>query len=276
MKEKEKTKDLIIEELQEMHEKVTELEKVKVKYNQIEKKLKQSHKKLKKFMESIAYIITEIVEIRDPYLIGRHQRVSKLATAIAQEMKLSRDKIEGVRFASLVHDIGKVNLPTEIVSKLNKLSEVEFNFIKNYPKIGYDILKKVDFLWPIAEIVFQHQEKIDGSGYPRGLKGAEILIEAKILGVANVVEAMSSSRSYRPAVSVEESLAEISKNKNILFSPEVVDTCIKLFKEKGFKFEGEIKRRGMIQKKLPPNSLIFSLRRKVKKRKQPEIERRLF
>jgi HD-GYP domain-containing protein (c-di-GMP phosphodiesterase class II) len=236
MKEKEKTKDLIIEELQEMHEKVTELEKVKVKYNQIEKKLKQSHKKLKKFMESIAYIITEIVEIRDPYLIGRHQRVSKLATAIAQEMKLSRDKIEGVRFASLVHDIGKVNLPTEIVSKLNKLSEVEFNFIKNYPKIGYDILKKVDFLWPIAEIVFQHQEKIDGSGYPRGLKGAEILIEAKILGVANVVEAMSSSRSYRPAVSVEESLTEISKNKNILFSPEVVDACVKLFKEKGFKF----------------------------------------
>jgi putative nucleotidyltransferase with HDIG domain len=235
MKEKEKTKDLIIEELQEMHEKVTELEKVKVKYNQIEKKLKQSHKKLKKFMESIAYIITEIVEIRDPYLIGHHQRVSQLATAIAQEMKLSRDKIEGVRFASLVHDVGKVNLPTEIVSKLNKLSEVEFNFVKNHPKISYNILKKVDFPWPIAEIVFQHHEKINGSGYPRGLKGAEILIEAKILGVANVVEAMSSSRSYRPAISVEEFLAEISKNKNILFDPEVVDACLRLFKEKGFK-----------------------------------------
>ncbi|GAJ13775.1 unnamed protein product, partial [marine sediment metagenome] len=146
------------------------------------------------------------------------------------------DKIEGVRFASLVHDVGKVNLPTEIVSKLNKLSEVEFNFIKNHPKISYNILKKVDFPWPIAEIVFQHHEKIDGSGYPRGLKGAEILIEAKILGVANVIEAMSSSRSYRPAISIEESLAEISKNKNILFDPEVVDACIKLFKEKGFKF----------------------------------------
>jgi putative nucleotidyltransferase with HDIG domain len=236
MKNIEKKKDPLVEELREMREKIAGLEKVKFKCNQIEKELRQSYKKLKKFMESIAYIITEIVEIRDPYLIGHHQRVSKLATAIAQEMKLPRDKIEGVRFASLVHDIGKVNLPTEIVSKLNKLSEVEFNFIKNHPKIGYNILKKVDFLWPIAEIVFQHQEKIDGSGYPRGLKGAEILIEARILGVANIIEAMSSSRSYRPAISVDDSLVEISKNKNILFDPEVVNTCLRLFKEKGFKF----------------------------------------
>jgi putative nucleotidyltransferase with HDIG domain len=235
MKNIEKKKNQLVEELQEMREKIAGLEKVKVKCNQLEKKLKQSYKKLKIFMESIAYVITEIVEIRDPYLIGHHQRVSQLATAIAQEMKLSRDKIEGVRFASLVHDVGKVNLPTEIVSKLNKLSEVEFNFVKNHPKISYNILKKVDFPWPIAEIVFQHHEKINGSGYPRGLKGAEILIEAKILGVANVVEAMSSSRSYRPAISVEEFLAEISKNKNILFDPEVVDACLRLFKEKGFK-----------------------------------------
>ena len=237
MKEEKKTKDLIIKELQKMQEKIAELEKVKVKCNQLENELKQSYKKLKKFMESIAYIITEIVEIRDPYLIGHHQRVSKLATAIAQEMKLSQDKIEGVRFASLVHDVGKVNLPTEFVSKPSKLMEVEFNFIKNYPKISYNILKKVDFPWPIAEIVFQHQERVDGSGYPRGLKGDEIIIEAKILGVANVVEAMSSSRSYRPALSIEGSLAEILKNKNILFDPEVADTCLKLFKEKGFKFE---------------------------------------
>jgi putative nucleotidyltransferase with HDIG domain len=233
--EKEKKKNQLVEELQEMREKIAGLEKVKVKCNQIEKELRQSYKKLKKFIEGTAHIITEIVEMRDPYLIGHHQRVSKLVTAIAQEMKLPQDKIEGVRFASLVHDVGKVNLPTEIVSKLNKLSEVEFNFVKNHPKISYNILKKVDFPWPIAEIVFQHHEKIDGSGYPRGLKGAEILIEAKILGVANVVEAMSSSRSYRPAISVEESLAEISKNKNILFDPEVVDACLRLFKEKGFK-----------------------------------------
>jgi len=220
-----------------MHEKVAELEKIKVKYNQLERKLRQSNEKLQKFIEGIAYIITEIVEIRDPYLIGHHQRVSKLATAIAQEMKLSQDKIKGAKIASLVYDVGKVNLPAEIVSKPSKLVEVEFNLVKNHPRIGYEILKKVDFPWPIAEIVFQHQEKIDGSGYPRGLKGTEILIEAKILGVANVVEAMSSYKSYRPALSIDESLMEISKYKNILFDPEVVDACLKLFKEKGFKFE---------------------------------------
>ena len=179
----------------------------------------------------------KVVETRDPYSIGHQQRVSKLATAIAQEMKLPQDKIEGTRIASLVHDIGKVNLPTEIVSKPSKLVEVEFNLVKNHPRIGYEILKKADFPWPIAEIVFQQYEKIDGSGYPRGLKGAEILIEAKILGVANVVEAMSSYKSYRPALSIDEALTEIAENKNILFDPKVVDTCLKLFKERGFKFE---------------------------------------
>jgi len=237
MKNIEEKKDQLVEELQEMHKKVAELEKIVVKDNRLEKELQQSDEKLQKLIEGIAYIITEIVEIRDPYLRGHHQRVSKLATAIAQEMKLPQDKIEGVKIASLVHDVGKVNLPTEIVSKPSALFEVEFNLLKNHPRTGYEILKKVDFPWPIAEIVFQHQEKIDGSGYPRGLKGAEILIEAKILGVANVVEAMSSYKSYRPALSIDESLAEISKHENILFDPEVVDACLKLFKEKGFKFE---------------------------------------
>ena len=236
MRYEEKTKDQLIKEMQEMQKKITELEKVKVDYNQLEEKLKQSYKKLQKIMEGTANVITKVVEIRDPYSTGHQPKVSKLATAIAQEMKLPQDKIEGTRIASLVHDIGKVNLPTEIVSKPSKLVEVEFNLLKNHPRIGYDILKKVDFPWPIAEIVFQHQEKIDGSGYPRGLKGDEICIEAKILGVANVVEAMSSYKSYRPALSIGEALAEISKNKNILFDSEVVDTCLKLFKEKGFKF----------------------------------------
>ena len=236
MKDEEKTKDQLIKEMQKMCEKVADLEEVKLKYNQVDKKLKQTHIKLQKIIEGTANIITKVVEIRDPYSTGHQQRVSKLATVIAQEMKLPQDKIEGIKIASLVHDIGKVNLPTEIVSKPSKLVEVEFNLIKNYPKVGYDILRKVDFPWPIAEIVLQHQEKIDGSGYPRGLKVDEICIEAKILGVANVVEAMSSYRSYRPALSIDESLAEIVENKNILFDPEVVDTCLKLFKEKDFKF----------------------------------------
>jgi len=236
MEDDEKTKDQLIKEMQKMREKVAGLEKVKLECNQVDKKLKQSYKKLQKIIEGTANIIMKVVETRDPYSIGHQQRVSKLATTIAQEMKLSQDKIEGTRIASLVHDIGKVNLPTEIIIKPNKLIDVEFNLIKNYPKVGYDILKKVDFPWPIAEIVLQHQEKIDGSGYPRGLKGDEICIEAKILGVANVVEAMTSYKSYRTALSIDESLAEIVENKNILFDPEVVDTCLKLFKEKDFKF----------------------------------------
>ncbi len=236
MKDEEKTKDQLVKEMQKIREKVAGLEEIKLKYNQVDRRLKQTYKKLQKFIEGTAHIIMKVVETRDPYSIGHQQKVSKLATAIAREMKLPQDKIEGIRIASLVHDIGKVNLPTEIISKPNRLIEVEFNLIKNYPKVGYDILKKVDFPWPIAEIVLQHQEKIDGSGYPRGLKGDEICIEAKILGVANVVEAMSSYKSYRPALSIDEALAEITENKNILFDPEVVDTCIKLFEEKDFKF----------------------------------------
>jgi len=236
MRDEEKAKDQLVKELQKMREKVAGLEEVKLNYKQVDKELKQTYKKLQKIIEDTANIITKVVETRDPYSTGHQQRVSKLATVIAREMKLPQDKIEGAKIASLVHDIGKVNLPTEIISKPSKLVEVEFNLIKNYPKVGYDILRKVDFPWPIAEIVLQHQEKIDGSGYPRGLKGDEICVEAKILGVANVVEAMSSYKSYRPALSIDEALAEIVKNKNILFDPEVVDTCIKLFKEKDFKF----------------------------------------
>jgi len=238
MKDEEKTKGQLIKEIKKMQEKIDGLEEVKLKYKQVEKNFQQTCKKIEKVIEGTANIITKVIELRDPYSAGHQQRVSKLATAIAREMKLSQDKIEGTKIASLVHDIGKVNLPTEIISKPKKLVEVEFNLVKNYPRVGYDILKKVDFPWPIAEIVLQHQEKIDGSGYPRGLKGDEICIEAKILGVANVVEAMSSYKSYRPALSIDEALREISKHKNILFDPEVVDACIKLFTEKDFKFEG--------------------------------------
>lgn len=237
MQEMEKTKDLAAEDFQKIPEKNTGSENLEVRCNQLEKELNQSHNKLQKILEGIGYIIARVVERRDSYSIGHQQSVSKLATTIAQELKLSRDKIEGLMFASLVHDIGKVDLPIEVVVKTDKLFEIEFNLIKNHPKIGYEILKKVDFPWPVAEIVFQHHEKIDGSGYPRGLKRDDILIEAKILCVADVVEAMSSYRSYRPAISMDVTLNEILKNKDILFEPEAVDACLKLFKEKDFKFE---------------------------------------
>jgi HD-GYP domain-containing protein (c-di-GMP phosphodiesterase class II) len=160
-----------------------------------------------------------------------------LTTAIAKELNLSPDKIEGIRVASLVHDIGKISVPTEILSKSIALSDIEFSLIKGHSQIGYDILKSIEFPWPVEEIVLQHHEKIDGSGYPKGLKGDEILLEAKIICVADVVEAMSSHRPYRPALGIDAALEEISQNRGILYDPEVVDICIELFKKKEFKFE---------------------------------------
>ena len=203
----------------------------------VEEKLKQSYRKLGETMDNIINTIAKIVETRDPYTAGHQQRVSLLATAIAKEIGIPEDEVKGVKIASLIHDIGKINIPSEILSKPGKLTEEEFNLIKSHPKIGYDILKLIDFPWPVAEIVLQHHENINGSGYPRGLKGDEILLEAKIIGVADVVEAMSSHRPYRPALGINKALGEITQNKGILYDPEVVDVCLKLFKEKGFKFE---------------------------------------
>jgi PAS domain S-box-containing protein len=192
--------------------------------------------KLKKSIEDVIYTIGKITETRDPYTSGHQLKVSKLSTAIAQEMKLPQDKIEGIRIASLVHDIGKISIPSEILSKPSKLSEIEYRLIKNHSQIGHDILKSIEFYWPIAQIVLQHQERLNGSGYPQGLKGDDTLLEAKIIAVADVIEAMSSHRPYRPALGINKALEEISINRGILYVPEVVDACIKLFKEKDFKF----------------------------------------
>ena len=192
---------------------------------------------MKRALDTTIETMSKIVEAKDPYTAGHQRRVSQLAVAIAKELNLSQDKIEGIRIASLIHDIGKIGLPTEILSKPTKLSDIEFSLIKEHPQIGYDILKSVDFSYPVAKIALQHHEKLDGSGYPNHLKGDVILFEAKIICVADVVEAMSSHRPYRPALGIEKALEEISQNKGTLYDPEAVDTCLKLFKEKGFKFE---------------------------------------
>jgi putative nucleotidyltransferase with HDIG domain len=197
---------------------------------------KQAEERLKKTMDATIETVSKIIEVKDPYTSGHQQRVSQLTTAIAKELNLSQDKIEGIRIASLIHDIGKIGVPTEILSKTTTLSDIEFSLIKEHSQIGSDILKSIDFSYPVARIVLQHHEKIDGSGYPRGLKGDVILLEAKIICVADVVEAMSSHRPYRPALGIDKALEEISKNKGILYDPEVVDVCLKLFKEKSFKF----------------------------------------
>ena len=197
---------------------------------------KQAEERLKKTMDATIDTISKMIEAKDPYTAGHQQRVSQLATAIAKELNLSPDKIEGIRITSLIHDIGKIGVPTEILSKPTKLTDIEFNLIKGHPQIGYDILKSIDFPFPIARIVLQHHEKINGTGYPRGLKGDEILLKAKIICVADVVEAMSSHRPYRPALGIDAALEEISQNRGIFYDPEVVDVCLKLFKEKGFEF----------------------------------------
>ncbi|MBA7539117.1 hypothetical protein ES705_31395 [subsurface metagenome] len=203
----------------------------------VEQKLKLTYQKLKKTMNATIDTMSRIIEAKDPYTAGHQQRVSQLATAIAKELNLSPDKIEGIRIASLIHDIGKIGLPTEILSKPSKLTDIEFGLIKGHSQIGYDVLKSIDFSYPIARIVLQHHEKINGTGYPNNLKGDKILLEAKIIGVADVVEAISSHRPYRPALGIDAALEEISKNKGIFYDLEVVDACIKLIKEKEFKFE---------------------------------------
>ncbi len=204
---------------------------------ELDEELQQSYQRLKKTMNATIDTMSRIIEARDPYTSGHQRRVCQLAVPLAQELGLSEDKIEGIRIASLIHDIGKIGIPTEILSKPIKLTDIEFSLIKDHSQIGYDILKSIDFSYPVANIVLQHHERLDGSGYPNNLKADKILLEAKIIGVADVVEAMSSHRPYRPALGTDKAMEEISQNRGTLYDPKVVDTCIKFFKEKGFKFE---------------------------------------
>ncbi len=201
--------------------------------------LKRSYEKVKKSMISTVNAMSKVIELRDPYTAGHQQRVAKLAYAIAKEMGLPEDRIIGIQLAALIHDIGKMYIPAEILTKPGKLTDIEFEMIKAHPELGYNALKMIDFPWPIAEIIRQHHERLDGSGYPRGLKRDEILLEARIIGVADVVEAMASHRPYRPALGVDAALEEITKNKGKLYDPVVVDICVKLFREKGFNFDTE-------------------------------------
>lgn len=173
------------------------------------------------------------VELRDPYTAGHQRRVAGLASAIAKQMSLSDEQSEVIRLAGLVHDLGKINVPSDILSKPGRLSEAEFSLVKAHAQAGYDILKEIEFPWPIAKIVHQHHERINGSGYPRGIEGESIRLEARILAVADVVEAMISHRPYRPALGVDRALEEISKNRGESYDPEVVDACLAFFAESG-------------------------------------------
>ena len=198
-------------------------------------KLQKTLEKLQKALGGTIQAMALTVETRDPYTAGHQRRVSNLACAIAREMGLPQGQIQGIHFAGIIHDIGKISVPGEILSKPGKISENELGIIKEHPRIGHNILKTVDFPWPIAQIVLQHHEKMDGSGYPDGISGDEILIESRILSVADVIEAMSSHRPYRPTLGVDVALREIQQNKNVLYDPDVVDACMRLFNERGYR-----------------------------------------
>ena len=203
----------------------------------IEQERKQSLDKSHRILEETVIALAATAERRDPYTAGHQRRVAHLACAIAKGMNLDKDKIEGIRMAAIIHDVGKIYVPAEMLSKPSELSDLEFSIIKTHPQIGYDILKPVEFPWPIALIVLQHHEKINGSGYPKGISGKDILLEAKILTVADVVEAMASYRPYRVALGIDKALAEIKQGRGILYDKQVVDACINLFKKKQFKLK---------------------------------------
>ena len=201
-----------------------------------ETKLQQSFKKLRNALEGTIHAMSLAVEMRDPYTAGHQKRVTDLAVAIARELDFSADKIDGIRMAGLIHDIGKISVPAEILTKPGRITEKEFALIKDHPQIGYDILKKIEFPWPIAKIVLQHHERMNGSGYPQGLQGKYILLEARILAVADVVESIASFRPYRQALGIQAALKEITEEKETLYDAQVVDACLNLFSEHRFKF----------------------------------------
>jgi PAS domain S-box-containing protein/putative nucleotidyltransferase with HDIG domain len=203
---------------------------------QAEIEVRQGLDKLRQALSGTVSALANTVETKDPYTAGHQRRVAELACAIAQEMGLSRDHVEGMQVLSFLHDIGKIALPAEILSRPGKISTVEFNLIKSHPEVGYGILKDIEFPWPVAKAVLQHHERLDGSGYPAGLGGNVIIREAKILAVADVVEAMASHRPYRPSLGIEAALEEINKHKGNLFDSEAVGACLRLFREKSFSF----------------------------------------
>lgn len=193
--------------------------------------------RLRHALDGAIQTIGLIGEIRDPYTAGHEERVSGLAVAIAREMKLGEEQVEGVRVAALLHDVGKIAIPTEILSKPGRITSYELRIIKEHSQVGYDILKVIDFPWPVADIVLQSHERIDGSGYPSGLNGDRIMVEARILAVADVVEAMASHRPYRPALGVKAALKELEAGRGRLYDPEAVNICLNLFRKKRFRFK---------------------------------------
>ncbi len=202
-----------------------------------QEQLQKTLAKLRTALGGIIAVIQEVIEKRDPSTAGHQRRMADLARSIAKDMGLSEDQVDVIRLAAIIHDLGKISIPSEILAKPGKLTDSEFDFIKLHSKSGYDILSAVELPWPIADIILQHHERLDGSGYPQGLKGEDILVEARILAVADVVEAMASHRPYRAALGIDKALEEISSKKGALYDPGAVDACLNLFRQKGYRLK---------------------------------------
>jgi response regulator RpfG family c-di-GMP phosphodiesterase len=205
--------------------------------NRALEEVKLNLQKLRQAMEGIVQAISTTVEMRDPYTAGHQQRVADLACAIAEAMELPDDEIYGLRMASVIHDLGKITVPSEILSKPGQLSSLEYELIKSHVQAGYDILKQIEFPWPLADIILQHHERLDGSGYPNGLKKNEILLVARILSVSDVFETIASHRPYRPSLGVTRALNELRDNSGTLYDPRAVEACISLVAQGRFKFK---------------------------------------
>jgi putative nucleotidyltransferase with HDIG domain/PAS domain S-box-containing protein len=201
-----------------------------------EEALAASYEKVRRTLSGTVQALASTVETRDPYTAGHQRGVASLAAALAQEMGFTPEAVEGMRVTGFLHDIGKIAVPAEILSKPGKISSLEFNLIKTHSQVGHDILKGIEFPWPVAQAVLQHHERLDGSGYPLGIKDGDIIPEARILMVADVVVAMASHRPYRPALGIDQALEEIVRHRGTLYDSGVVDACVRIFTEQGFKF----------------------------------------
>jgi len=206
------------------------------KRKQSDERLQKTLDQLRRSMGAVIHAMALTVEVRDPYTAGHQQRVSSLARSIAEELGCTQDEVDGIRMAGAIHDLGKINVPAEILSKPGRISDIEFCLIKTHPLIAFDILKEIDFQAPVAEMVYQHHEKMNGSGYPQGLSGDKILPGARILTVADVVEAIASHRPYRPALGITAAIHEITEKRGQYYDPDVVDACVRLFQERRFAF----------------------------------------
>jgi len=202
----------------------------------VEKERERALNNMQKALQDSIHAIAYALETRDPYTAGHQRQVAKIATALAREMGLPEMTIEGIHFGSLIHDLGKISIPAEILTRPRRLSNLEMQMMQTHPQAGYDIIIGIDFPWPVAEMILQHHERMDGSGYPNGLKENDILLESRILAVADVVDAMTSHRPYRAGLGIAKALEEIEKNRGTYYDPVVADACLRLFREKGFQF----------------------------------------